>query len=77
MNETKMHNRMHERQEMAAFRDLYPSLGEQELKRAAANFSRYVEIAWEVHEERDLADSVDSSLTAPMIKERSNCSLKN
>jgi hypothetical protein len=62
-----------------AFREVYPTLTEQELKEAEANLTRYVEIAFEIHKERrgsQGAAAVDTSAARPIIKERSNRSQK-
>lgn len=61
------------------FRDLYPTLSEQELKKAEANFARYFEIAWEICRERNAPKSAIDSTDATLIMngERSNSSYKN
>jgi hypothetical protein len=56
-------------------RDLYPGLSESDLKRAEANLTRYLEIAFEVCQElASKNDAVDTSNAAPTIKERSKSS---
>jgi hypothetical protein len=55
-----------------AFRDLYPTLSDQELKEAETNFTRYFEIALEIYRElHSGAGAVDSFPTERIIKERS------
>ena len=61
------------------FRDVYPTLTEQELKKAEANLVRYIEIAFEICEEMRAAseaNAVDTTASGPIIKERSNNSEK-
>jgi hypothetical protein len=54
------------------FRDLYPTLTDQELKEAERNFTRYFEIALEIYRElHSGAKSVDSFPAERIIKERS------
>ena len=56
---------MHSPELGAAFRKLYPALSEDDLKRAVLNFTRYLEIASEIREEKAAqaaaVDSQDSS----------------
>ena len=60
---------------LIAFRELYPTLSERELKQAQTNFTRYLEIALEIcREQLANAAAVDRSEAAPTIKERSNSS---
>ena len=57
------------------FRDLYPTLSEQELKEAERNLARYFEIALDIClEQRAAAGTVDMPPSDRMIKERSNSS---
>jgi hypothetical protein len=68
-----------ERPGAPTFRSLYPTLSEQELRDAEVNFTRYVEIVFEIHrEERAKNDpAIDTYRAAPIIKERSNRSYTN
>ena len=62
-----------------ALRRLYPTLTEEDLREAEANLRRYFEIVWEIQSERCSSTSegqFDSARPSPMIKERSNVSLK-
>ena len=54
------------------FRDLYPTLNDQELKEAERNFTRYFEIALDIYRElHATAEAVDSFPAERIIKERS------
>jgi hypothetical protein len=68
-----------EREATRIIRELYPLLSDRELKEVEENLRRYFEIALEVcgHESPVSAAEVDSSPTAPTMKERSNESLKS
>ena len=69
-----------EKQPVITFRDLYPTLTDQELKEAEKNFRRYVEIALEIHRElscRAGDSGFDTCPISPTMKERSKFSLKN
>jgi D-serine dehydratase len=63
--------------ESPSFRDLYPTLTEDELKEAEQRLRRYAEIAMEVYFEQVSVGAVDSLAPLPTIKERSKKSLKN
>jgi hypothetical protein len=61
----------------STFRDLYPTLTDQELKEAERNFTRYFEIALDIYRELHAgAGDVDMSPSERMIKERSKHSQK-
>jgi hypothetical protein len=62
-----------------SFREIYPTLTEEELKEAQENLRRYLEIAWEIQNEKSSTlpeGAVDSSRSSSTMKERSNVSLK-
>jgi hypothetical protein len=62
-----------------SFREIYPTLTEGELKEAQENLRRYIEIAWEIQNEKSSTlpeGAVDSSRSSTTMKERSNASLK-
>lgn len=62
-----------------SFREIYPTLTEGELKEAQDNLRRYLEIAWEIQNEKSSAlpeGAVDSSPSSSTMKERSNVFLK-
>lgn len=68
-----------ERETTRIIRELYPLLSDQEVREVEENLRRYFEIALEIcgHESPVSAAQVDSSRTAPTMKERSNESLKS
>ena len=73
-----MANQKSESWDGPAIRELYPTLTEEELREAEANFRRYLEIALEIYEEqRSAALGFDSSPASSTMKERSKFSLKN
>jgi hypothetical protein len=62
-----------------SFREVYPTLTEAELEEAQKNLRRYLEIAWEIENEKSSTlpeGAVDSSPSSTTMKERSNVSLK-
>jgi hypothetical protein len=62
------------------FRELYPTLTDEELKQAETNFCRYLAIVWDIQKEQvSRADdgAVDTSAPSSTMKERSNVSLTN
>ena len=60
------------------FRNLYPTLTDQELKEAETNLRRYLEIAFEVHQEQVAPTApFDTSPGIATMRERSKPSLKN
>ena len=60
-----------------AIREIYPTLTEDELKEAEANFRHYLEIALRVQKEQGSDANFDTSPTPATIEERSNANLKN
>lgn len=73
-----MQDHIQQRPTGVTFRDLYPTLSEQELKEAERNLTRYFEIALDIClEQRAAAGIVDTSPSDRMIKERSNSSHKS
>ena len=63
-----------------AFREVYPTLNDLELKEAERNLRAYLDIAFAIQQKANASDSavrVDTAHGTPIIKERSNCFEKN
>ena len=72
-----MKKEVQDQQVCPAFRQLYPTLTETELRQAEKNFRRYLEIAAEIQEEQEVGSRAFDSVSDPTtMRERSN-SLKS
>ena len=67
-----------EKQAIITFRNLYPTLTEQELRDAEENLRRYIEVALRIHEEHHSEGhpDFDTSPIPSTMKERSKFPLK-